>query len=86
MFEYENFMWFSVGKFKRHYAPLDSCKLLSPVQGFTVRTMLECATECLELSASCEELIFSSGTGLCKLAGSLGTLSSNCDGEHYLVI
>ena len=79
-------MLFVVERFKRHDAPLDSCSLLSPVKGFTVRTKIECATECLKKSAFCEGYIFSSKTGLCKLVGSLGTLSSNCDGEYYLVI
>ena len=78
-------MWFVAGLFKRHDGSLDSCRLLTPIKGFTVRTMIECATECLEKSF-CEGFIFSSNTGLCKVVGSLGTLSSNCDGEYYLVI
>ena len=45
--------------------------------------MIECATECLEKSAFCEGFIFSGNTGLCKLVGSLGTISSNCGGEYY---
>ena len=48
--------------------------------------MIECATECLEKSAFCEGFIFSGDTKLCKLVGSLGTISSNCDGEYYQVI
>ena len=75
-----------VERFKRHDAPLDSCSLLSPVKGVTVRTMIECATQCTKKSAFCEGYIFSGNTGLCKLVGSLGTLNSNCGGEYYLVI
>ena len=79
-------MLFVVERFKRHDASLDSCSLLSPVKGFTVRTKTDCATECLKKSAFCEGFIFSSDTKLCKLVGSLGTLSSNCSGEYYLAI
>ena len=78
-------MWFVAGQFKRHDASFDSCRLLSPVKGVTVRTMIECATKCLKKSAVCEGFIFSSNIGLCKLVGSLGTLSSNCDGDYYLI-
>ena len=48
--------------------------------------MIECATECLEKSALCEGFIFSGNTGLCKLVGSLGTISSDCGGEYYVVL
>ena len=65
---------------------VNSCSLLSPVKGVTVRTVIECATKCLELSASCEGFIFSGNTGLCKLVGNSGTLSSNCYGENYNMI
>ena len=79
-------MSFVAERFKRHDASIDSCRLLSPVEGFTVRAMIECAPECHKKSAFCEGFIFSSNTGLCKLVGSLGTISSNCNGEYYLVI
>ena len=79
-------MWFVVGQFKRHNTLLDSCRLLSPVQGVTARTRLECATQCLEKSAFCEGFTFSSNTRLCKLVGSLGTHSSDCGGEYYVVL
>ena len=72
--------------FKRdEHQSLNICKLLNPIDGFTVRSMIECATECLELSALCEGFIFSGITGLCKLAGSSGTFSADCFGEFYRV-
>ena len=79
-------MSFVAGRIQRHDTPIYSCTLLNPVEGVTVRTMIECATQCTKKSAFCEGYIFSGNTGLCKLVGSLGTLNSNCGGEYYLVI
>ena len=77
---------FILGRFRKEKTPFRGmCILLSPVKGFTVRRMIECATKCLELSASCEGFIFSGNTGLCKLIGNSGTPSSGCDGDYYLV-
>ena len=48
--------------------------------------MIECATECLKKSAFCGGFILSGDSRLCKLVGSLGTISFNCDEKYYLVI
>ena len=74
-----------VEKFKKEDKVNAMCRLLSPIKGFTVRTKIECATEGLEKSAFCEGFIFSSNTGLCKLVGNLGIISSKCNGEYYLL-
>ena len=79
-------MSFVAGRIQRHDTPIYSCTLLNPVEGVTVRTMIECATQCIKKSDFCEGFIFSGNTGLCKLVGSLGTLSFSCNGEYYLVI
>ena len=82
IFKFENLI---VGKFKKEDKFYAMCRLLSPINGFTVRTMIECAIECLKKSAFCEGFIFSGNTGLCKLVGSLGIISSKCNGEYYLL-
>ena len=62
-----------------------SCELISPVKGMVVRNLIECSLECRRRTTSyCEGFIFFSNTGVCKLVGSSGTLSSDCHGEYYV--
>lgn len=62
---------------------LNSCRLLSPIQGTVVRSIAECAIDCTNKKPACEEFIYEPEAKVCKLAGSSGVTSQYCEGILY---
>ena len=77
-------MYYLLGTFRKALSILtESCNVLEPVQGFSVRAKIECATACINQQSLCEGFIYLPVNKLCKLVGTSGRNSSSCDGDIY---